>query len=327
MLVILTNMNFLTRTLMGVSVAVPMMVSGAYAAVTWETDLETGLKAAKAENRPVLVEFTGSDWCPPCKMLKKVNLNTPEFEKFVADNKMVLVELDFPRTPGAIPQELMRLREDIMRKYTVSGFPTVLVMNANGETFARIVSFRKEVSEYINLLKAGVDAKAQLEKDLHAAAGLTGEQKASALNEALKKLPKSEQGFHKDLIKEIAKMDTTDKFGYGKKLKEVEQMAVQMKQFEDLATKYRGKITKEDLVNSRAEIFKILENKEILPIMRLKYYKVISDSYSMEGDYQKAADYLKKAIDSAPDTRDAKKLQSWYDNFINKILPHQQQKK
>lgn len=308
--------------MLGIGMAVPMMVSGAFAAVNWETDLDAGLKAAKAKNLPVLVEFTGSDWCPPCKMLKKVNLNTPEFEKFVADNEVVLVELDFPRTPGAIPQELMNKRVSIMQKYAVEGFPTVLIMNAEGETFARIVSFRPEVSQYLDLLKAGIDAKVQLEKDIQAASDLAGDAKAAALNEALKKLPKAEQGFHKALIGEIIKVDTKDTFGYGKKLKEVEMMAVQVREYEDLATKYRGKYTKTDVKNYRNEIVKQLDNKDLLPPVRQRYYKALSDMYAMDGDLDKTAKYLKKAIEACPNTREAKKLQGWYDHLINTVIPN-----
>ncbi len=320
-------MNSFTRTMIGLGVAVPMMISGAIAAEAWETDLEAGLKAAKAKNRPVLVEFTGSDWCPPCKMLKKVNLNTPEFEKFAAENELVLVELDYPKAPGVIPKELMDKRVAIMQKYSVDGFPTVLIMNAEGETFARIVSFRREVSEYLKLLKDGIDAKVQLEKDVAAASKLNGDAKASALNEALKKLPKTEHGFHKSLIGEISKLDTNDTFGYGKKLKEVEMMAAQVKAFEDLATKYRGKIAKADVEAYRNDINKKLENKELLPPIRQGYYKVISDLYAIDGDLNKTAEYLKKAIDVCPNTKEGKKMQGWYDHLINVVIPNSKPKK
>src|SRR6516165_8692992 len=63
----------------------------------WLTDLPKAQAKAKAENKLVLMDFNGSDWCPPCKALRKNVLSTKEFEDYAKKN-LVLVDVDFPRS-------------------------------------------------------------------------------------------------------------------------------------------------------------------------------------------------------------------------------------
>jgi thioredoxin-related protein len=62
----------------------------------WETNLDVAMKISKKTKKPMLLFFTGSDWCGWCIRLQKEVLQTPEFAKWAKKN-VVLVELDFPR--------------------------------------------------------------------------------------------------------------------------------------------------------------------------------------------------------------------------------------
>src|SRR5947209_2105501 len=64
--------------------------------VQWLTDLPKAQAKAKAEHKLVMMDFTGTDWCPWCIKLNKEVFSTPEFSEFAAKN-LVLVEVDFPR--------------------------------------------------------------------------------------------------------------------------------------------------------------------------------------------------------------------------------------
>ena len=64
-------------------------------APVWVTDLPVAQAQAKKENKLVLMNFTGSDWCGWCKKLQKEVFSTKEFEQYAKDN-VVLVEIDFP---------------------------------------------------------------------------------------------------------------------------------------------------------------------------------------------------------------------------------------
>jgi len=97
----------------------------------WTTDYKAALEQAKADDRRVFLFFTGSDWCSWCKRLNKEILSTPEIQKFAGD-KLVLVELDFPRSkaqPGAVKAQNAKLAQ----QYKIEGYPTVIVLDSAGK--------------------------------------------------------------------------------------------------------------------------------------------------------------------------------------------------
>lgn len=100
----------------------------------WLTDFEAAKKQAAAEKKDILVDFTGSDWCGWCIKLKKEVFDLPAFE--AATKKFVLVELDFPNKK---PQsdEVKTKNRAAQQKYGITGFPTILLMDAQGEVYAR----------------------------------------------------------------------------------------------------------------------------------------------------------------------------------------------
>ena len=95
--------------------------------LVWHSNLEKALEVAQAENKPVLLQFSGSDWCKWCIRLNEEVLFTKGFADWAKDN-IVLVNLDFPRT---IPQtdEVKNYNRSLMNKYGIRGFPTVLLLD------------------------------------------------------------------------------------------------------------------------------------------------------------------------------------------------------
>src|SRR5229473_4083436 len=91
----------------------------------WMTDLPKAQARAKTEKKLVLMDFTGSDWCPPCKALKKNVLSSREFLDYAKKN-LVLVDVDFPRHT-AQPAELKKANEALSQKFGIEAFPTVIV--------------------------------------------------------------------------------------------------------------------------------------------------------------------------------------------------------
>lgn len=99
--------------------------------LNWEENLETALQKAKSENKAVLVNFTGSDWCQWCIKLSDEVFSKSEFEDYAEDN-LILVRLDFPRN---IEQsaETKAYNNQLAQRYGVQGFPTVLLFNSQGQ--------------------------------------------------------------------------------------------------------------------------------------------------------------------------------------------------
>lgn len=108
----------------------------AVAALPWLTDFETARARAKAENKPLFIDFTGSDWCPPCMRLRKEVFSKPEFAEFAAQ-RLVLLEVDFPkRTP--LPSEQQAANEALARQFNIEGFPTIIVMSPSGKILGEL---------------------------------------------------------------------------------------------------------------------------------------------------------------------------------------------
>ena len=98
----------------------------------WLTNIEKAKEVAKKEGKAVLVEFTGSDWCPPCKALKKNVFNSNEFKAY-AKKHLVLVELDFPRDKSKVSKEQAAYNREQAKAFAVKGYPTVILMDAAGK--------------------------------------------------------------------------------------------------------------------------------------------------------------------------------------------------
>ena len=120
-------------------IAVFSLLGASAAELEWLTNLAQAKSQAKAENKLVLMDFTGSDWCPPCKKLKKNVFSSEEFATFAKAN-LVLVEVDFPRTKKQIEKqsdELKKANEALSRKFDIESFPTVVVLSSNGKQLSK----------------------------------------------------------------------------------------------------------------------------------------------------------------------------------------------
>lgn len=105
----------------------------------WLTDLPKAQTKAKEDKKMVLMDFNGSNWCPPCKALRKNVLNSQAFIDYAKTN-LVLVDIDFPR-PSRQTEELQKANEALSTKYSVEGLPTVIVLSSDGKELKRIVGY------------------------------------------------------------------------------------------------------------------------------------------------------------------------------------------
>lgn len=104
---------------------------------TWYADYDEAVKVAKEQEKDLLVDFTGSDWCGWCIRLNKEVFDHEVWQKGVADD-YILVALDFPNDPeikAKVPNP--ERNKELQKELGVGGFPTILLMNVEGEVFAR----------------------------------------------------------------------------------------------------------------------------------------------------------------------------------------------
>jgi thioredoxin-related protein len=109
------------------------LASSVFAAGEWETDYGKALEKAKAENKRVLLDFTGSDWCGPCIAFRKHVLSRPDFAAYAAKN-LILVEIDYPQRKEQ-SAGLKSQNEKLSAQYGIDekGFPTIVLLDSNGK--------------------------------------------------------------------------------------------------------------------------------------------------------------------------------------------------
>ena len=89
----------------------------------WTHDWDAATAAAKRDGKPVFVNFTGSDWCGWCKLLKRQVFSQPEWGEW-ASNHVYLVHVDFPHDKELVPEKYRAKNREIASKYKVGGYPT-----------------------------------------------------------------------------------------------------------------------------------------------------------------------------------------------------------
>jgi thioredoxin-related protein len=96
----------------------------------WLDDLEKAKAQAKAENKKILLDFTGSDWCGWCKKLDKEVFSQQAWKDYAAKH-LVLVEVDFPRG-FQLPEATKKQNDELAKKYKIQGYPTIVITSASG---------------------------------------------------------------------------------------------------------------------------------------------------------------------------------------------------
>ena len=105
------------------------------AELNWLENLEEAVDTAEANDQPILVNFTGSDWCGWCKRLHSEVFSQTAFIDYAGKN-LVLLKLDFPKYIQQ-SEETKKYNSDLLTKYGVRGFPTILLLNSKGEELKR----------------------------------------------------------------------------------------------------------------------------------------------------------------------------------------------
>jgi len=99
----------------------------------WTMDLDAAKKLAAEKKLPILLDFSGSDWCGWCKVMEENVFTKPEWTAYATDN-LVMVLLDFPNDKSRVPEKYAARNTALQTEYGVQGFPTFVVIDDDGET-------------------------------------------------------------------------------------------------------------------------------------------------------------------------------------------------
>jgi len=118
------------KLLLGVAASLAILSAKA-AELDWMTSLPGAQAKAKSEQKLVMMDFTGSDWCGWCIKLDKEIFSQPEFVEYAKKN-LIPVELDFPRKKEQ-SAELKAANKALAKEYGIRGYPTIIVLNSEGK--------------------------------------------------------------------------------------------------------------------------------------------------------------------------------------------------
>ncbi len=119
--------------------------------VIWHESYEFARAESEKTGKPILADFTGSDWCQYCVKLKQEVFEKPEFEAWARDN-VVLLELDYPRRVVQNP-EIKQQNEMLKQEYGISSYPTVLLIDASGNQIGKL-GYMNNPTEWISAAEA-----------------------------------------------------------------------------------------------------------------------------------------------------------------------------
>jgi len=116
--------------------------------------LENAAQKAKQENKHIFMNFSGSDWCRSCILLKKTILDTPKFIDF-AKKELILVDVDFPRKKKNLLDKVQtEYNEKLAAQYNPDGqFPTIIILDSDLNILAKTGYKRLSPEKYIEHIK------------------------------------------------------------------------------------------------------------------------------------------------------------------------------
>ncbi len=129
-------------------------------AQNWKHNFQETLQTAQKENKYILVNFSGSDWCGPCIRLHKEVFTLPAFNE-IASQRLVLLNADFPRyKKNQLPAAQQKINDDIAEKYNNKGlFPYTVLLNNKGDIIKSWEGFPPSVDLFIEDLQTAVQGK------------------------------------------------------------------------------------------------------------------------------------------------------------------------
>ncbi|MBQ2380248.1 MAG: thioredoxin family protein [Akkermansia sp.] len=188
--------------------AIAAIVAPALAADAWYTDFAAAQAQAKAENKSIVLDFTGSDWCGWCMTMRRMVLDTPAFYDYARD-KFVLMEVDLPRNTSKMNAEQLRQNNELVKRYNITTYPTVLVISPSGDLIGGFTGGRTEltaVAQALDLANTNATLLRQAEEQ-------SGVAKAQTLKTFYWNMPGAFRKGMSDLRSQIADLDPQNATG------------------------------------------------------------------------------------------------------------------
>ncbi len=207
----------------------------------WTMDMDAAKKVAAEKKLPLLLNFTGSDWCGWCKHMDKEVFSKDAWGAYAKDN-LVLVWIDFPNDKTLVPDKFVARNKSLSESYGVEGYPTYIVLDDDGQT---------------KLGQLGADQEISPEKFIGSIKNLLGN-RAAEIDALLKSLPEKTAQDYRAATKKKTEAETelkNLKASFEKKSEELDKsIDDQEKRLDDIRLEARlAKLPKEKADAYRAK--------------------------------------------------------------------------
>jgi thioredoxin-related protein len=129
----------------------------------WGYNLDEAKAKASKENKVILLNFSGSDWCGPCNKMRKEIFENEAFNKYASKN-LILVNADFPRLKkNQLDQKQQAHNNIVAEKYNTKGaFPFTVLLDASGNIIGQWDGYPKGTSDdFIEQVKERIESSKQ----------------------------------------------------------------------------------------------------------------------------------------------------------------------
>jgi thioredoxin-related protein len=300
-----------TAYLMIAVTATLLLHNVAHTAEGWLVDFEKAKAQAAKEGKSLLMEFTGSDWCPPCKSLAEKVLTKEVFKKEVPKD-FVLLKLDNPRDKSKQTPEEIEQYKTLSKKYGIQGVPTIFLADAKGRPYWQTVGYSGDPADkYVANLKDQLKTLAKRDAAFAKASEASGSEKAKHIADGLS-LVSSELALntYSDEVAEIIKLDANNEAGLKSKYEGLKNSVVFKADLENVM-----RTGGDDPKAVLAAIDKLIEEKKPTGEARQEalFYK---GSIYFRDDKAKAKATLLEAQKLAPASETGKRITGILDRFF-----------
>lgn len=288
--------------------------------------LEEALPVARKENRAIMLNFTGTDWCTACIHLRSRILDSDDFNAAMG-KKLLLVEIDYPRNPelvSKISKEEWQARENLLVSYRAQGLPFAVLMDEHGYPFATLEGTSRTVNDYLPRIQKALEIRDARDAAMKKATMYTGFEHARAMAAALNLLPEACRDKYPDQIRAITDNDPEDKLGYRQYTDGANLRISQMNRLRRLMSRFQGKFSPDEIRRNIAELDDFLCDQALTPEVRQEALRAKADSYAFLRDVPAMLKTMKEARDVNPNSRLGKKLSDNIKFTEENILPQWQ---
>ena len=276
----------------------------------WVRSFAEAKELAAKEGKSILMEFTGSDWCPPCKALHKNVLGTDAFKNEITKDFILLV-LDNPRDKTLVTDAEQEQYKKLSAQYKVTGVPTVFLSDAEGRPYHKQVGYSGDPADkWVANARGKIKVLAQRDEFFAQASEAKGVDRAKLLEKAISGIDQAVRlSLYADTVTEIVSLDADDTAGLKSKYEEL----LQVEQIKAKLTAIRRGKQPQEVIAAIDELIKTAKPTGAA-LQEAIFMK--SNALFSSGDKDGAKALLLEAQKLAPNTATGKRIPQIIEQFF-----------